>query len=195
MINIVIATSNKGKIKEYEDMLNNYPVKLYLMSDLNIESDPIENGSTYIENAIIKAEAIKDKTDFYILADDSGVEFEALGEHFPGIHTHRYALENGGNEKLNPILAKKIGGSKATFFSAIALITPNKELHTFLGKVNGTVSKTVEGTNGFGYDPIFIIDGNEHTNAYYSEEIKNKMSHRAKALEQVIEYFKNEKIF
>lgn len=195
MVNIVIATSNKGKIKEYEDMLNNYPVKLYLMSDLNIESDPVENGSTYVENAMIKAEAIKDKTDFYILADDSGVEFEALGEHFPGIHTHRYALENGGNEKLNPILAKKIGGSKATFFSAIALITPNKELHTFLGKVEGTVSKTVEGTNGFGYDPIFIIDGNEHTNAYYNEEIKNKMSHRAKALEQVIEYFKKEKVF
>lgn len=195
MINIVIATSNKGKIKEYEDMLNIYPVKLYLMSDLNIVSDPVENGSSYIENAVIKAEAIKDKTDYYILADDSGVEFEALGEHFPGIHTHRYALENGGNEKLNPILANKIGGTKATFYSAIALITPSKELHTFLGTVSGSVSKKVEGTNGFGYDSIFIIDGNEHTNAYYSEEIKNKMSHRAKALEQVIEYLKKEKVF
>ncbi len=191
MIDIVLATNNNGKLKEYEDILDNKNIRLHLMKDLNITSDPEENGKTYEENALIKARAIKDKTDFYILADDSGVEFEALGEHFPGIHTHRFALENGGNEKLNPLLAKKIGGSKGTFFSAIALITPSKEELTFLGTVNGKVAKYCEGHNGFGYDNIFIIDGNEHTNAYYPEEIKNKTSHRAKSCQKLIEYLKS----
>lgn len=190
MINIVLATNNLDKIKEYEELFEGYEVKLYLIKDLNIISDPNENGKTYNENSLIKAKAIIDKTSYYILADDSGVEFEALGEHFPGVHTHRYALINGGNEKLNPELVKKIGGSKGTFYCAITLITPEKEIKEFLGKVTGTVSKKVEGSNGFGYDPIFIIDGNEHTNAYYPANIKNKMSHRAKAMEQVIDYLK-----
>lgn len=194
MINIVLATNNLDKIKEYEELFEGYEVKLYLMKDLNISSDPNENGKTYNENSLIKAKAIMNKTDFYILADDSGVEFEALGEHFPGIHTHRYALENGGNEKLNPILAKKIGGTKGTFYCAITLITPKKVIKEFLGKVDGTVAKNIEGDNGFGYDPIFIIEGKEHTNAYYPSSIKNKMSHRAKAMEQVINYLKETKV-
>ena len=130
MVEILLASNNEGKIKEYEDLLKDYPVKLYLLKDLNIVSDPEENESTYLENALIKARALKDKTNLYILADDSGVEFEALGEHFPGIHTHRYALENGGNEVLNPKLAKEIGGSKATFFCALALITPKNGVKT-----------------------------------------------------------------
>ena len=195
MIDIVLASNNKGKMKEYEELFEGYPISLHLLNELNIVSDPKEDGKTYIENALIKAEAIKDKTSFYILADDSGVEFEALGDHFPGINTHRYALENGGNEKLNPKLAKEIGGTKATFYCALALITPSKETYTFLGKVKGKVSNKVEGTNGFGYDPIFIIDGNEHPNAYYNDEVKNKMSHRAKATFKLIEWFKDNKIF
>ena len=195
MIDIVLASNNKGKMKEYEELFEGYPISLHLLNELNIVSDPKEDGKTYIENALIKAEAIKDKTSFYILADDSGVEFEALGDHFPGINTHRYALENGGNEKLNPKLAEEIGGTKATFYCALALITPSKETHTFLGEVKGKVSNKVEGTNGFGYDPIFIIDGNEHPNAYYNDEVKNKMSHRAKATFKLIEWFKDNKIF
>ena len=99
MIDIVLASNNKGKMKEYEELFEGYPISLHLLNELNIASDPKEDGKTYIENALIKAEAIKDKTSFYILADDSGVEFEALGDHFPGINTHRYALENGGNER------------------------------------------------------------------------------------------------
>ena len=195
MIEILLASNNEGKIKEYEDLLKDYPAKLYLLKDLNIVSDPEENGNSYIENALIKARALKNKTNLYILADDSGVEFEALGSHFPGIHTHRYALENGGNKVLNPKLAKEIGGSKATFYCALALITPNKEEYTFLGHVNGKVAKKVEGNNGFGYDPIFIIDGFLHSNAYYSEEIKNKNSHRAKAVMSLISFFKEKNIF
>ncbi len=190
MINMVLASNNEGKIKEYNELFFGYNIKLYLLKDLNIVSDPIENGTSYIENALIKANEIKNKTDYYILADDSGVEFEALGEHFPGIHTHRYALENGGNEKLNPKLAKEIGGSNGTFYCALALITPKKETVTFLGEVKGKVANKCEGNNGFGYDPIFIIDGNEHPNAYYSDEIKNKMSHRAKAVKLLLNYLK-----
>ena len=149
MVEILLASNNEGKIKEYEDLLKDYPVKLYLLKDLNIVSNPEENGSTYLENALIKARALKDKTNLYILADDSGVEFEALGEHFPGIHTHRYALENGGNEILNPKLAKEIGGSKGTFYCALALITPSKEEYTFLGEVKGPVA-IIEGISSFG---------------------------------------------
>ena len=195
MIDIVLASNNEGKMKEYEELLEGYPISLHLLKDLNIVSDPKEDGKTYIENALIKANAIKDKTNYFILADDSGVEFEALGEHFPGINTHRYALENGGNEKLNPKLAKEIGGTNATFYCALALITPSKEAFTFLGEVKGKVSKKVEGSHGFGYDPIFIIDGNDHPNAYYDDEVKNKMSHRAKATFKLIDWFKENKLF
>ena len=98
MIDIVLASNNEGKMKEYEELLEGYPISLHLLKDLNIVSDPKEDGKTYIENALIKANAIKDKTNYFILADDSGVEFEALGEHFPGINTHRYAIENGADE-------------------------------------------------------------------------------------------------
>lgn len=194
MLNIVLASNNKGKIKEYEELFEGYDVKLFLLNDLSIVSDPEENGKTYIENALIKAEAIKNKTDYYILADDSGVEFLALGEHFPGIHTHRYALENGGNEKLNPKLAKEIGGSKAIFYCALAFIFPNKETYTFLGKVEGKVANKCEGNNGFGYDPIFIIDGFTHPNAYYPDSVKNKNSHRAKAVKSLIKFLKEKNI-
>lgn len=194
MIEILLASNNEGKIKEYEEMFEGLDIKLYLLKDLNIVSDPEENGKTYIENALIKVNALKDKTDLYILGDDSGVEFEALGEHFPGIHTHRYAIENGGNKVLNPKLAKEIGGTKGTFYCALALVTPKKETFTFLESVNGTVAKECEGNNGFGYDPIFIIDGFDHPNAYYSDEVKNKNSHRAKAVRSLIKFFKENNI-
>lgn len=196
MIEIVIASNNLHKIKEYEDMLSEYKgkIKFYSLKDEGIKSDPSEDGTSYIENALIKAKSIVDKTDKYILADDSGVEFEALGEHFPGIHTHRYAIENGGNINLNPKLAKEIPNTKGTFYCAIALITPKKEIKTFLGEVNGKVSPIVEGEHGFGYDPIFITENMEHPNAYYSEEIKNSISHRRKALDKVVNYLKEEGI-
>lgn len=190
MIDIVLASNNAHKMKEFKNLFKGYDINFYLMKDLNISENADENGKNYIENAVIKVNSIKDQTNFYILSDDSGVEFEALGEHFPGVHSKRYADSFGGNEVLNPKLVKDIPGTKASFFSSLALITPDKKIVTFLAEVKGKVSDKLEGTNGFGYDNIFIPDGENHTYAYFEEDYKNKISHRAKATEMLLKYFK-----
>lgn len=190
MVEIVLATNNEHKFNEFKEILNNTNIKLYKLNDLNIISDPNENGKSYKENALIKARSIKDKTNLFILADDTGIEFDALGEHFPGIFSARYAKENGGNDTLNLKLSKEIGGSNATFFSTLVLITPSKEELIFESFVKGKVSKLIEGTNGFGYDNIFIPENYNHTYAFLDQEIKNKISHRAKSCQKLLNYLK-----
>ena len=190
MVEIVLATNNEHKFNEFKEILNNTNIKLFKLNNLNIISDPNENGKSYKENALIKARSIKDKTNLFILADDTGIEFDALREHFPGIFSARYAKENGGNDILNLKLSKEIGGSNATFFSTLVLITPSKEELIFESFVKGKVSKSIEGTNGFGYDNIFIPENYNHTYAFLDQEIKNKISHRAKSCQKLLNYLK-----
>ena len=186
---IVVATNNEHKLKEIRDAYSGVPVIFLSLNDVGIQVDPIENGETYLENAIIKASAVAKLTDLPVLADDSGIEIEELGEHTPGIFTSRFAKSNGGQEATNKMLVKKVPNSKARFICDLALlnVVPNEVVH-FEGLFEGKISEMIEGEKGFGYDPIFIPVGYEHTVATLPEDIKNKISHRGQALKKLYEF-------
>lgn len=189
MLKIVVATNNKHKVDELKGMLSS-KVELYTLNDVGINVDPDENGKTYAENAYIKASAVAKFTDLPVLSDDSGIEIEALGDHFPGIYSHRYAIENGGQTLLEK-LVKEIPGSYAKFTSHFVLLNlkPGQRLD-FEGIMEGKISDIVEGVNGFGYDPIFIANGYKHSVSTLSPEEKNQISHRYNASKALLNYLK-----
>lgn len=181
---IVIASSNKGKIKEIQEILNNY--KIISLKELNIDIniEIKEDGKTFLENAIKKATEISKFVDGKLsIADDSGIEIEYLNG-FPGVHTKRWM--EGTDRQRNLAILDKLKGvpkekRKITFITAIAL-TDGKDLITAEGKIDGYVSENIRGENGFGFDEIFeLYDG--RTLAELSSDEKNKISSRRKALE------------
>ena len=181
---IVIASSNKGKIKEIQEILNNY--KIISLKELNIDIniEIKEDGKNFLENAIKKATEISKFVDGKLsIADDSGIEIEYLNG-FPGVHTKRWM--EGTDRQRNLAILDKLKGvpkekRKITFITAIAL-TDGKELITAEGKIDGYVSENIRGENGFGFDEIFeLYDG--RTLAELSSDEKNKISSRRKALE------------
>lgn len=190
MLKIVVATNNIHKIQELRAMLSN-SVILYSLKDVGIKVDPIENGKTYAENAFIKANEVAKYTSLPVLSDDSGIEIEKLGDHFPGIYSHRYAMDNGGQEKLNAQLVKTCCHSKAVFTSHFVLLNlkPGQRLD-FTGYMYGKINDKVEGTNGFGYDPIFVPDGYSCSVSLLSPEEKNKISHRYNAAKELLTYLR-----
>ncbi len=190
MLKIVVATNNTHKIQELRAMLSN-SVILYSLKDVGIKVDPNENGKTYAENAFIKANEVAKYTSLPVLSDDSGIEIEKLGDHFPGIYSHRYAMEHGGQEKLNALLTKTCNGSKAIFTSHFVLLNlkPGQRLD-FTGYMYGKINNKVEGINGFGYDPIFVPDGYTCSVSLLSPEEKNKISHRYNAAKELLSYLR-----
>lgn len=193
-LKICVATNNEHKVGELRAISNRYNVELYSLKDLNIVVDPEENGKTYADNAYIKAKATSAFTSMPVLSDDSGIEIDALGEHFPGIYSSRYATKNGGQEITNKMLVEKFASSKARFIAHFVLLNLEKgSRHDFEGIVNGKVSSTIEGKGGFGYDPIFVPDGYDVTIASLSPEEKNHISHRYRASIALLEFLKNEK--
>jgi len=184
MKRIIIASGNKGKIKEIKEFFRDYEVVAYtdLISPIEIE----ENGSTFKENAIIKAKAIYEKLpNNIILADDSGISVEALnGE--PGIYSARYAGINASDKDnlyklINELKKRKLKISPAFYTAAIAIATPFGVFTTH-GFMRGDVIDEARGDKGFGYDPMFIPKGFNKTLGELDEEIKQKISHRSKAL-------------
>ena len=188
---IVIATSNDHKVKEYQEMVRGLNIKFLSLNDINFHNEIIENGKTFEENSLIKALAIKDYTTLPIIADDSGIEIEALGEHFPGIYTHRYAINNGGQEKTNEMLVKTCPNSKAMFTCVITLVNLIDKLLVFKGEFKGRISDKIVSGNGFGYDPIFIPDGLNKPVSTLKDEEKNAISHRGIAFNKLINYLKS----
>lgn len=179
---IIVATKNKGKIKEIKKILAGHDV--VSQGEAGIDIDVEENGTTFAENAMIKASAIAKRCDCAVIADDSGIEVDALGG-APGIYSARYCGENATDEDrviklLDEVKDKDNRG--AQFKCAIALILPDGEKHIFEGIVRGTLDFEVRGQNGFGYDPIFIPDGYDKTFGELDSSIKDRISHRAKAL-------------
>lgn len=140
---------------------------------------------------MIKALAIKNYTTLPIIADDSGIEIEALGEHFPGIYTHRYAINNGGQEKTNEMLVKTCPNSKAMFTCVITLVNLIDKPLVFKGEFKGKISDKIVTGNGFGYDPIFIPDGLNEPVSTLKDEEKNAISHRGIAFNKLISYLKS----
>lgn len=187
MFKILIATNNSNKLKEYRNIFKDYKVEILSLKDLNIEIDPEENGSTYFENALIKAIACKPYTNLPIISDDSGIEILDLGEHYPGIYSHRYMQSNGGQIPTIKMLEEKHLGSKAIFHTSIALINLTPNPLEFIGEVNGEISKIVK-LDSFGYDPIFKVTSLNKTYAEMSSEEKNKVSHRYLASLELLKY-------
>jgi len=181
---IVIASSNKGKIKEIQSFFKDYEIIPY--TDLTEKTEIEENGDTFKENAIIKAKAIHQKLPGHIiLADDSGISVPAFNNE-PGIYSARYAGENATDtENLNKLINKlKQNGIKKTsayYTAAVALATPYGTF-TAHGFMRGSVIDEKKGKNGFGYDPIFIPDGFTQTLGELDEKTKQQFSHRTKAL-------------
>lgn len=189
---ICLATNNKGKLNEYREILSPLGYVVYSPKDLNIVSNPQETGTTYEENAYIKAKALADILPYPVISDDSGFEVEALGN-FPGLHSSRYAESfDNDYQKAGASLVEKNKDSKnknARFVCVICLLE-NKEAKPlyFKGVCEGTLLNESHGKNGFGYDPFFHCEEADINFGEASEEVKNKYSHRGKALSKLITY-------
>ena len=192
-LEIVIATNNPNKVEEYRQMFASISnIKLFSLKDENIHIEIEENGKTFKENSLIKAEAISKLTDKYVLADDSGLEIEAL-DNFPGIYSARFMEGKPYKEKWAAIfeMLKNKENKNAQFHCAITFITPSKEKYVFEGIEKGYITEKIEGENGFGYDPIFFSNSLNKTFGNATEEEKNAVSHRGKAFSQLLEFIKN----
>ena len=192
---IVAATNNEHKLIEIRAILEPHNIKVYSLKDLGIDVDVLEDGKTYKENAIKKADAIAKLTSLAVMSDDSGIEIEAL-DNGPGIYTARYASSVGGYSEAFRIIEEKCkekNNYKALFNCDIALANVTKETLVFEGRVPGKIAKNITGVNGFGFDPIFISDEVGRTNASLSFEEKNIYSARSKALNKLIDYLKENK--
>ncbi|ONI37692.1 non-canonical purine NTP pyrophosphatase, RdgB/HAM1 family [Candidatus Epulonipiscium fishelsonii] len=192
-MDIILASKNKGKAKEIRKMLDNIDINVVTMEEIGIEIDIEETGSTFEENAIIKAEAVKNfiienkenLSSFIILADDSGLEIDALDK-MPGIYSSRYLGEDTPYEEKNKQILDKIKDEEnrtARFVCAIALAKDNMDTVVVRGTVEGNIGYVARGNNGFGYDPIFYVG--EKSFAEIEPEEKNKVSHRSMALNKI----------
>lgn len=189
MRKIVFATNNKHKLEEVSSMLNG-KVEILSLSDINCFEDIPETANTLEGNALLKARYVKDKFGFDCFADDTGLEVESLNN-APGVYSARYAGEQrSAEDNMNKLLLELNDKSNrnARFKTIIALIEGDEEV-LFEGVVEGEITKEKGGKEGFGYDPIFCPLGYHKTFAELGSEEKNKISHRAKAVEKLIAYF------
>ena len=170
---VIAATKNKGKIREMQEILAPLDIEIVSQQELGIDVDVEETGDTFVKNAIIKARAVAMVCDYPILADDSGICVEALGG-APGVRSARYAGDNATDEdRINKLLTELGDNEK-----------------TAEGEVKGTITKEPKGENGFGYDPIFLSDELGKTFAESSDEEKNSISHRGRALKNLYDKLK-----
>jgi XTP/dITP diphosphohydrolase len=191
MNKIVFATGNQGKLREIREIMADMDVEVVSMKEEGIQVDVVEDGTTFIENAVIKASAIAKYTDAIVLADDSGLEIDYLDK-APGVYSARFMGEDTSYTIKNQALIDKLEGvakedRTARFVCAIAAVLPNKEVLTVEETMEGYIGYEPEGENGFGYDPIFYLDEFGCSSAALSREQKNAISHRGKALRAVKE--------
>ena len=188
---IVFATNNQNKLSEVKKILGN-KFEVMSLSEIGCHEDIPEKGQTLKENALIKAQYVYDKYHVNCFADDTGLEVDALGG-APGVYSARYAGGEGHDSQAN---MKKLLGEleneenrKARFRTVIALIIDGK-VNTFDGIVNGEIIREKRGGEGFGYDPIFQPEGYNKTFAELGVDIKNQISHRARAVAKLAEFLK-----
>ena len=195
IINLFVGTNNRGKLREIKDLLSS-KIKIYSPYKLKIKS-PKETGTTFKENSLIKSKFFSKKTGMICLADDSGLEINALGKK-PGIFSSRWAGPTGNfnnaikkvfrelNNKDKNWKSKKI---KARFICSLSICWPNGKNITRSGKIEGYISSKKKGKNGFGYDPIFIPIKRKLTFAQMSPSHKFKIDHRSKAFKKIKKFF------
>ncbi len=188
MRELVIASNNKHKIKEIRSILGNAFDKIYSLGDLQINCDPEENGETFYDNALIKAEAIARCTDKTVLADDTGLCVHALGGQ-PGVHSARYAGNHDHKENRKKLLDELRGkpDRSAHFETVVVLRTPDGKIFRAEGRVDGRILEHEDGSNGFGYDTLFMCDELGKSFGSATDEEKNSVSHRARALKNLME--------
>lgn len=186
MKRIIFATSNEGKMKEIRMILSDMGVEVLSLKEAGIHADIVEDGTTFEENAIIKAKTICDLTGDVVLADDSGLEVDYLGG-APGIYSARFMGEDTSYTIKNNAIIDKLANAKgaersARFVCVIAAAFPSGEVVTTRATIEGEIGYKEEGSNGFGYDPIMYLPEYGTTTAGLSVEQKNEISHRGKAL-------------
>lgn len=193
MFDLLIATNNIHKIHEFNEMLSKYGIKVHSPSEFEIHDNPIEDGTSFKENSLIKAKSLAQYTKMPLIADDSGLCVEALNN-FPGVFSARFATECGSNKNANKeIIARLVDkqNRKAHFACVITLVNIEKSPVIFEGICQGEILTKPDGEGGFGYDPIFYSYEAKASFAAASEEIKNKYSHRAKAVKLLVDYLRN----
>jgi XTP/dITP diphosphohydrolase len=190
---IWLATFNPGKIREFETLFNKKFFEFKIARDIKSYSPPAETGETFFDNAKIKADSLFEmlNRNEIVIADDSGLCVEGLNN-FPGIFSARYAGEKATDLQNNDKVLKMVKlrtptNRKAKFISQIYIKTPEFEFSA-QGELMGTISQSIKGSSGFGYDPIFIPDGYEQTMAELGLAIKNKISHRKKSVQALKDY-------
>ena len=186
MKKLVFATNNKHKLKEVSDILSRANYQIASLNDIGCSDDIPETADTLEGNALLKARYVYEKYRLNCFSDDTGLEVEALNN-APGVYSARFAGPQCDSEDNMQLLLQKLeneANRKACFRTVIALIIDGEEF-LFEGRVNGTIIKEKQGSEGFGYDPIFVPESHNLSFASLGEEIKNQISHRAKAVEKL----------
>jgi len=192
---LIVGTNNKGKLKEIRGLLPKN-LEIYSPSDFKIKS-PIENGKTFEENSLIKARYFSKKSKMTCLSDDSGLEIDIL-EGDPGIYSARWGGKKGDfNKAMNKVFKEldkkninwKTKKIKARFICALTIYNPNRKIITSIGKIEGHISHSIKGKNGFGYDPIFIPTGKKITFGEMKPLQKYKIDHRFNAFKKIKKFF------
>ncbi len=190
---LVLATGNQGKVKEFREMLKDFPVEIKSLSDFGPIPEPVEDGETFDDNAYKKAHFTARVLGLPCIADDSGLVVDAL-DGAPGVYSARYAGENAtDDENIDKLLAeiKDKEDRKAHFACVVSIAVPSGPALTYEGRCDGEIIDERRGEDGFGYDPIFYCPTLKKTFAEASMEEKNKVSHRGQALKQVTDEFDN----
>jgi XTP/dITP diphosphohydrolase len=191
-VKLLVATTNKGKIREIADILSDLGITIVSPADIGLKLDVEEDGTTFAENAAVKARAWSGASGLPALADDSGLCVDAL-QGRPGVMSARFAGKDAGDEDNISLLLKSLKGEKnrtARFVCAAALALPSGELILAEGSYVGIISGEPMGNEGFGYDPVFFDPASGKTFAQMSPEEKNARSHRRRALETLKEHLK-----
>ncbi len=196
MKKLIFATGNAGKMKEIRMILADMGYEIRSMKEEGLDPEIIEDGTTFEENARIKAKAVAALTDAIVLADDSGLEIDALNKE-PGIYSARYMGEDTSYHIKNNNLIERLEGvpeerRTARFVCAIAAALPDGRVLETKGTIEGRIGYEERGENGFGYDPIFFVPEYGCTSAELTEEQKNEISHRGKALRAMKELLKTQ---
>lgn len=196
MDTVIIATNNQGKVKDFEALFTPLGIQVRSLKDYPTVEEIEETGTTFEENAILKAEHLCQILNVPVIADDSGLIVDAL-EGRPGVYSARYAgLHKSDEDNLQKVLREMQnvfpGKRTARFYCALALAVPGKKTITVKGTVEGYIGTEKKGTNGFGYDPIFFLPELDRTMAQLTSEEKSNLSHRGNAMKELMKVINKE---
>lgn len=188
MRKLLVATHNAGKVREYRQLLADLPLEVTYLDEEGVDFDVEETGESFTENAVQKATAYAEATGLWTWADDSGLEVDAL-DGAPGIRSSRYAGPGASDEDRYRKLLRELDGvpweaRTARFRCVVAITTPEGEVRSAPGRCEGIIGFEPRGSHGFGYDPVFFLPQFDRTMAELSPEVKNRISHRARAAQE-----------